>query len=86
MICSRLCSDGELFKAEEVGVWTRTDRELCEAYDQWAQHIRGKIGVIFDPVTEELRSGYLLEGLKRFFPRSIEKVAVCWIPDSYSVS
>jgi len=51
----------------------------CEAYDQWAKHVTGKIQVSFDPHGEPgpcyLLGGFQ-ENLKRFLPRFTEKVAV----------
>lgn len=76
MIYSRLWSHGELFREEDVDAWTLTDDELCEAYDQWAKNVTGKIEVALVHGVP-LRPDYLLEGfredLKRFLPRSNEK-------------
>ena len=83
MIYPRLHSPGKLFRAEDIDVWTRTDGELCEAYDQWAKHATGKIEVVFekffsvsDMDEDRYSSEEYQEQLKRFLPRSIEKVAV----------
>jgi len=80
VVHSNLWNHRGLFREEDIDEWTVTDNELCEAYDQWARHITGKMEVIFDAHGVPLRSDYLLEGfredLERFLPRSIEKVTM----------
>ena len=61
VIHSNLWSDEGLFSEEDINVWTRTDRELCEAYDQWIKHATWKIEVTFDP-REEPSAAHLLKG------------------------
>ena len=39
---------GTRIKAEDVGMWTRTDNELREVYDRWAKHATGTTEVILD--------------------------------------
>jgi len=74
MIFSTFWYRGKLFGAEEVDLWTRTDGQLCEAYDQWAKHATGKIEVTFDQLPSLTHSmERYQEGLKIFLPRSIEK-------------
>jgi len=78
VIHSDLWSHDKLFREEDIDVWRRADGELCEAYNQWAKHVTGKIEVTLD--LQEPSPGYLLKGfqedLKRFLPRLIEKVAM----------
>ena len=57
---------------QDLDVWTRTDGEPCEAYNQWTKHVTGKIEVIFVQKFSCSSVGYQ-EYLEEFFPRSIEK-------------